>query len=63
MLTWPESPVRLREMWYDLTRLDQQVPAERKADLDADVVAAYARFVQGDGLTMPASIVVASGRA
>ena len=63
MLTWPESPERLREMWYDLTRLDQQVPANRKADLDADVLTAYAHFAEGDGLTMPASIVVASGRA
>jgi ubiquinone/menaquinone biosynthesis C-methylase UbiE len=63
MLRWPESPERLREMWYDLTRLDQQVPADRKADLDADVLTAYARFAEGDGLTMPASIVVASGRA
>ena len=63
MLRWPESPERLREMWYDLTGLDQQVAADRKADLDADVLAAYARFGAEDGLTMPATIVVASGRA
>ena len=59
--SWPEGPERLRDLWYDLTRLDQQVPADRKPALDADVLASLARFAAGDGLTMPATIVVASG--
>jgi hypothetical protein len=39
------------------------VPADRKSALDADVLASLARFAEGDGLTMPATVVVASGRA
>jgi SAM-dependent methyltransferase len=63
VLTWPDGPERLREMWYDLTGLDRQVTADRKPSLDADVLASCTRFAEGDGLKMPATIVVASGRA
>jgi len=63
VFSWPEGPERLRDLWYDLTRLDQQVPADRKPALDAAVVASLARFAEGDALTMPATIVLASGRA
>ena len=61
--SWPDGPDQLRALWYDLTRLDQQVPADRKPALDADVLASLARFDEGDGLKMPATIVIASGRA
>jgi ubiquinone/menaquinone biosynthesis C-methylase UbiE len=61
--SWAESPERLRELWYDLTGLDQQIAPDRKSALDADVLASLARFAQGDGLMMPATVVVASGRA
>jgi ubiquinone/menaquinone biosynthesis C-methylase UbiE len=60
---WPESPERLRDLWYDLTGLDQQVPPDRKPSLDADVLASLTRFAVGDGLKLPATIVVVSGRA
>jgi ubiquinone/menaquinone biosynthesis C-methylase UbiE len=63
VFSWPESPERLRDLWYDLTRLDQQVAPDRKPSLDADVLASLTRFAEGDGLTMPATIVVASGQA
>jgi hypothetical protein len=53
----------LRELWYDLTGLDQQIAPDRKSALDADVLASLTRFAQGDGLMMPATVVVASGRA
>ena len=61
--SWPESPERLRDLWYDLTGLDQQVPPERKPSLDADVLTSCTRFAEGDMIKMPATIVVASGRA
>jgi len=63
MFSWPESPERLRDLWYDLTRLDQQVPADRKPALDADVLASLARFAEGEDLKLPATVVIASGRA
>ena len=52
-----------RDLWYDLTGLDQQVPPDRKPSLDADVLASCTRFAEGDMIKMPATIVVASGRA
>ena len=61
--SWPESPERLRDLWYDLTGLDQQVPPERKPSLDADVLTSCTRFAEGDMIKMPATIVVASGWA
>jgi hypothetical protein len=63
VVSWPERAERLRDLWYDLTGLDQQVPADRKSALDADVLASLTRFTEGDGLTMPVTVVVASGRA
>jgi ubiquinone/menaquinone biosynthesis C-methylase UbiE len=63
LLSWPDRPERLRDLWYDLTRLDQQVPADRKPALDADVLASLTRFAEGKGLKLPATIVIASGRA
>lgn len=63
VFSWPEGPERLRDLWYDLTGLDQQVPPDRKPSLDADVLNSFARFAQGDRLILPATIVVASGRA
>jgi ubiquinone/menaquinone biosynthesis C-methylase UbiE len=63
VFSWLDSSERLRDLWYDLTRLDQQVSADRKPALDADVLASLARFDEGDGLKMPATIVIASGRA
>jgi ubiquinone/menaquinone biosynthesis C-methylase UbiE len=63
VFSWPESPERLRDLWYDLTGLDQRVAPDRKPSLDADVLASLTRFAEGDGLTMPATIVVASGQA
>jgi hypothetical protein len=49
VFSWPESPERLRDLWYDLTRLDQQVPADRKPALDAAVLASLALFAEGMG--------------
>jgi ubiquinone/menaquinone biosynthesis C-methylase UbiE len=63
ILSWPDGPERLREMWYDLTGLHQQVAADRKPSLDADVLASLARFAEGDTLKLPATVVIASGRA
>jgi ubiquinone/menaquinone biosynthesis C-methylase UbiE len=63
VFSWPEGPERLRDLWYDLTGLDQQVPPDRKPSLDADVLASCTRFAEGDMITMPATIVLASGRA
>jgi ubiquinone/menaquinone biosynthesis C-methylase UbiE len=63
VFSWPESPERLRDLWYDLTRLDQQVQADRKPALDADVLASLARFAEGEDLKLPATVVIASGRA
>jgi len=63
VFSWPESPERLRDLWYELTGLDQQVAPDRKPSLDADVLASLTRFAGRDGLTMPATIVVASGQA
>jgi len=63
VFSWPESPERLRDLWYDLTHLDQQVSTDRKPALDAAVLASLARFTEGEDLKLPATIVIASGRA
>ncbi len=61
--TWPGPARSLVGFLLELTRLEPTVAPERREAMRTDLVAAYQRFADGDGLRVPSRMVVASGRA
>ena len=62
-LTWPGPPESLRAFWLDLSRIEDKVPPDRLDALRADLLASFRRYADGDGVRLPAAIVLATGRA
>lgn len=62
-LVWPGPPESLRRFWLELTRLEDRLPVDRLEGLRADVLAAFRRHAEGEAVRLPATVVVASGRA
>ena len=62
-LVWPGHAHSFLDFWRQLTRANEQVPAERREALEQDVLASLGRYAEGDTLHFRSKIVIASGAA
>jgi hypothetical protein len=62
-LVWPGHAPSSFVFWAQLTRADEQVPAERRAALEEDVLASLGKYAERDTLHFRSKVVVASGAA
>jgi SAM-dependent methyltransferase len=61
-MSWPGPPQLLIDVQLDISRLEDNVPADRREALRADLLAAYQPFAQGDETHLNAAVVIASGK-
>jgi SAM-dependent methyltransferase len=57
------SPEALVRFWLDTNRFDETLPAERRPAFHAEVLDAYRAFDRGNGIEVPALVVIGSGAA
>jgi SAM-dependent methyltransferase len=62
-LVWPGHASSCFDFWRQLTKADEQVPSERRAALEENVLAALGQYAERDTLHFRANVVVASGAA
>ena len=62
-LVWPGTAETLRAFWLQISRIEEQVAAERREALLGDVLASLRRYAAGGTVCLPATVVLASGRA
>jgi SAM-dependent methyltransferase len=62
-LRWPGPPQLLIDQMLDISRVEDNVPADRREAMRADLLSAYTPFARGDETHLKARIVVASGRS
>ena len=51
-LVWPGHAPAYLDMWTQLTRANEHVPAERRGALEQDVLGSLGRYAEGDTLTL-----------
>jgi SAM-dependent methyltransferase len=59
----PGPPQMVMDQLLDVSRVEDNVPADRREALRADVLAAYQPFARGNETHLRARIVIASGRS
>ena len=59
----PGPPQMVVDQLLDVSRVEDNVPADRREALRADILAAYEPFARGDETHLRARIVIASGAA
>ena len=57
------SPEALVRFWLDGNRFDATLPADRRSAFHAEVLDAYRAFDRGNGVEVPALVVIGSGAA
>jgi SAM-dependent methyltransferase len=62
-LVWPGHAPSSFVFWTQLTNANEQVPAERRAALEQDVLASLGQYAERDTLHFRSKVVVASGVA
>ncbi|MDP9471327.1 MAG: class I SAM-dependent methyltransferase [Chloroflexota bacterium] len=62
-LTWPGPAETLRAFWLEMTDTLDKVPAERREEASAAVLAAFRQYEVDGRVELPAVVVVASGQA
>jgi SAM-dependent methyltransferase len=62
-LVWTGHAPSVLDFWSQLTRADEQVPAERRANFEQDVLTSLGRYAEGNTLHFRSKVVVASGAA